>query len=65
MEFSLTIKLGNEAMQTGHDVAEALRRIAIQIDVDCDVDFAGWNCDADQGKVFDANGNSVGTWGVR
>ena len=61
MEFSLTIKLGNEAMQTGHDVAEALRRIAIQIDVD----FAEWDCDADHGKVFDANGNSVGTWGVR
>ena len=29
------------------------------------LDFAEWDCDADQGKVFDANGNSVGTWGVR
>jgi hypothetical protein len=60
MKFLLEIQLGNDATQTGSDVAEALRRIAIQIDAD----FAGWDLDADQGKVYDINGNSVGTWGV-
>ena len=61
MRFLVEIELGNDAMQTGHDVAEALRGVAINVDVD----FAEWNNDNDQGTVHDTNGNRVGTCGIR
>lgn len=53
--FNLTIKLGNDAMQTPYDVAEALRDAAQQIDM---------HGDMSHGRIFDANGNRVGEWGV-
>ena len=49
--FELHITMGNDAMQTGEDVAEALRRIADKLEhgrID--------------GPVMDLNGNKVGTW---
>jgi len=50
-EFNLKLELGNEAMQTGSDVARALREVAAKLDRG-----------ADSGRVMDANGNSVGEW---
>jgi hypothetical protein len=57
-KFTLQIILGNEAMQTPYDVAEALRDLADKIE-DCDPDFKD-----EYGKIMDMNGNSVGTWKV-
>lgn len=51
-EFRLNIKLGNAAMLTMEDVAQALRDVADKLD-------AG----RDQGVVKDANGNTVGEFG--
>jgi hypothetical protein len=50
-KFTLNIELGNEAMQTGEDVARALRAVAKKLD-------GG----ADSGRVQDENGNTVGEW---
>lgn len=58
MTFTLKIKLGNDAMQTGLDVADALTRIARRIESD---DELAPDC----GKVMDTNGNSVGNWEVK
>jgi hypothetical protein len=59
-EFTLNIELGNEAMQTGLDVAEALKKVAKKIYM-----FGGEDeligCG---GKIMDGNGNSVGSWQV-
>ena len=49
--FDLHIDLGNDAMQTGEDVAEALRRIAEMLD-------HGYTSN----RIGDLNGNAVGTW---
>jgi hypothetical protein len=68
MTFTLTIDLGNDAMQAPEDVAAALRRVARE--VDC---WAEWPIDdgepatiADNMNttVRDANGNTVGEWAV-
>jgi hypothetical protein len=57
-EFTLTIRLGNDAMQTGGDVAEALRKLADRIDTYRDGSFGA------NGRIMDANGNDVGEWMV-
>lgn len=51
MKFTLTIKLGNEAMKTPADVVRALERLSRTI---------GTNIES--GKVIDDNGNTVGNW---
>lgn len=49
--FTLSIKMGNDAMQTGEDVAGALR------------DAANYIEQRDQGSlIIDANGNTVGNF---
>ena len=51
--FTLTIKLGNDAMQDEHDVASAL------------VDVLATGAISDgrtKGKIHDDNGNTVGEW---
>lgn len=60
MNFSVNIQLGNEAMETGDDVARALRKIA------SDVSEHGVIADADEVRVGirDENGNTVGYWKV-
>lgn len=58
MTFTLTIELGNDAMQSGADVVEAMDRLKRKI---VNSDFAR----VDGGKIMDENGNSVGTWEVR
>lgn len=59
MKFSLEIELGNAAMQTGDDVAEALRKVAQKL---ADA-YDGTNLpDWESGTIKDANGNAVGIW---
>jgi hypothetical protein len=48
----ITINFGNEAMQTEHDMCEALRELARRISKN-GLDKVS--------KVMDANGNAVGT----
>ena len=58
MTFTLTIEMGNDAMQTYADIAQATRRIFS--------DFARMDEDVEDnaGRIYDANGNKVGTWEV-
>lgn len=49
--FSVYITLGNAEMRTGRNVAGALREIADKVE--------GGHT---EGRIMDANGNSVGTW---
>lgn len=51
-EFTLTIKLGNEAMQDGADIADALREVVFQLEME----------DSTYGLIFDRNGNRVGSY---
>ena len=52
-EFTLRIKLGNDAMQTPEDVAASLRDIANRLD---------WGMYRRSGEILDYNGNVVGDW---
>lgn len=54
MKFKLEIKLGNEAMRLGEDIAEALHRVAYRVE----------QHDDDKGAILDINGNFVGEWSV-
>lgn len=58
MKFMLEIELGNAAMETGRDVADALNNIAYQLQDTTMV------LEPTTGKVVDENGNSVGKWEV-
>ena len=62
MEFKLRITLGNDAMQTGHDVAEALRQTAAKLD-----DGSGYDGlePFHHLNIKDLNGNVVGTYAVK
>lgn len=51
--FTLTIKLGNDAMQTPDDIAGALREVADTV-----------QSGRGNGKIFDLNGNSVGQFDI-
>lgn len=54
MRFTLNIKMGNEAMQTGEDIAAALHAVAYHVE----------QHDDSTGSIFDENGNNVGKWEV-
>jgi hypothetical protein len=58
MTFTMTIELGNDAMQTYADLATATRRIFS--------DFARQHepVEDNAGRIYDANGNKVGTWSI-
>lgn len=56
MEFTLTIMLGNEAMQTGVEIADALRKVADH------VQNVGYGTSDIEGKIRDENGNTVGSY---
>lgn len=60
-KFQLTINLGNDAMQTGTDVAGALRAVAKRLE-DNHGEFIFE--DDDHGFCRDVNGNTVGKWTV-
>lgn len=51
--FELNITLGNDAMQSGPDVARALREVADRIEDGLEA----------RGPIRDANGNTVGQYG--
>lgn len=55
-EFTLTLKLGNVAMQTPADIAEALRQVANRLDA------AGVYANE---IIMDLNGARVGTWEIK
>lgn len=55
-EFTLTLRLGNDAMQTPEDIATALRRLAGLLDE------YGFDCGQ---SILDQNGNKVGEWVAR
>lgn len=60
--FVLEIELGNEAMQTWSDIADALRYIADSIPFS---ELGVRNVaprNTEQGAVWDGNGNRVGRW---
>jgi len=52
-KFTLQIELGNEAMQTPDDIADALQRTASHVQ-------AGYG----NGTIRDLNGNSVGSYDI-
>lgn len=60
MKFTLTIDLGDDAMQTGDDIANALRGIAVLVAEE----YGSSPAFPDIGRVADVNGNTVGTWKV-
>jgi hypothetical protein len=51
--FTLKIELGGDAMQSGPDVAAALRDVADKIEHGLEA----------RGSIVDVNGNTVGTYG--
>ena len=53
MKLSLTIDMGNDAMQDGTDLADCLRREAQRME-------DGFT----SGYITDANGNQVGYWEI-
>ena len=53
--FKLEIRLGNDAMQTVSDIAEALERVAV----------GNIHNGQNTGRIFDDNGNTVGTWSIK
>ena len=61
MKFTLTIDLGNEAMQDQHDVAKALRGVADRLSKLTSTCFGPYGL---EGKIMDTNGNGVGGWEV-
>lgn len=64
MEFTLSIRLGNAAMQTPADIALALRETADKI---ADPMLRDTYAEATPyaGRIRDVNGNTVGEWEVR
>jgi hypothetical protein len=76
MEFTLTIKLGNAAMQTGDDIADALRETAARVEglsflaegeSEAVYDVTGGvfhDTRYDRDRITDTNGNAVGEWKV-
>lgn len=59
MKFKMEITLGNEAMQTGLDVATALQKVGSHIREYNEKDLPGA-----EGNIRDINGNTVGKWKV-
>ena len=55
MKFVVEIELGNDAMQTGRDVADVLAKIATSMEAN-----EGVLRDSDASRIMDANGNTVG-----
>lgn len=55
MQFTLTIRLGNDAMQTVEDVEDALRQLVKSRAIS----------NGSSPYIRDANGNTVGEWQVQ
>ena len=64
MQFTLTITLGNDAMQSGEDLAAALHSVADKLaalGADPIEDLDDYDA---SGRVRDENGNTVGRWSL-
>jgi hypothetical protein len=60
-QFTLKINLGNEAMQTGYDIAYAVRDVAFRLQ-----DYGNLeSMKSCKGLIRDINGNTVGLWRVK
>jgi len=59
VKFTIEISLGNDAMQSGPDVAKALRKVADFIEA-----YESAATLVGGGPIRDDNGNRVGKWGV-
>jgi hypothetical protein len=59
MRFTLEIELGNDAMQTGYNVARAMREASNHVAELVKKDLPGA-----EGRIRDVNGNTVGKWQV-
>ena len=59
MKFTLTIELGNDAMQTRADIEEALRKLGQNLRHMSDPPEID-----DEGGILDINGNNVGAWSI-
>jgi hypothetical protein len=60
VEFNLTIRLGNSAMQSGEDIARALDKVANSAQDLGEIQEG----DAHGARIMDANGNAVGEWSI-
>ena len=58
--FTLTIDLGNDAMQTGDDIARALQAVAHTVSSRYD----GTTPPDDTAPIRDENGNTTGRWTI-
>lgn len=58
--FEVIIELGNDTMQDGRDVAEALRVVAQTIEMRLPD-----NLRRSSSRIYDRNGNTVGHWRTR
>jgi hypothetical protein len=63
MKFQLTITLGNDAMQSPKDIANALREAAYRVTKD-DPFSTDPIEEGESGLIKDENGNTVGKWAV-
>jgi hypothetical protein len=63
LEFRLTIRLGNDAMLTGDDIADALHTIADRVPEHTGTDERAERIHAV--SIRDLNGNRVGQWAIR
>jgi hypothetical protein len=61
MQLTVTITMGNDAMQTGEDLADALRRVAKEVE---DLRMTEAHAERLSGRIRDVNGNTVGGWSV-
>ena len=59
MTFQIKITLGNEAMEHGDHIAEALRKVASHVE-----HIRAGGLPGREDKIRDANGNTVGRWKV-
>lgn len=59
MKLKLSLDLGNDAMTTGNDVGELIKKFSTRL-----IDDFGDNRPTigDTGSLIDINGNAVGTW---
>ncbi len=56
--FKLEIEMGNDAMQTPMDIAEALRAVAQSLENY----HRPWGAETLIDRISDTNGNKVGVW---
>jgi hypothetical protein len=61
MKFKLEIALDSASMQDQHDVATLLRSVAQRLNRFVS---SNWGPYASSGKIYDDDGNKVGTWEV-